>query len=69
MPFLGTGTINVFSIDEIENETTYSFLENVFLQAMHEVEQGKNMFIGNDLFIKKNTAYEHMMKIVYKAIK
>ena len=36
---------------------------------MHEVEQGKNMFIGNDLFIKKNTAYEHMMKIVYKAIK
>lgn len=52
----------VFNINGIKPGPIYSFLENVFLQMMHEVEQGKNVFIGNDLFIEKNSAYQHMMK-------
>ena len=54
----------VFNIDSIEDGTVSAFLENAFLQLMHEVENGNNVFIGkNHLFIKKNTAYQHMMKI------
>ena len=49
-------------INDIKPGPIYSFLENVFLEMMHEVEQGKNVFIGNDLFIEKNSAYQHMMK-------
>lgn len=52
-----------FNIDDIKDGLLASYLENVFLQMMHEVEHGQNVFIGNELFIEKNTAYQHMMKI------
>ena len=52
----------VFDLNGIKPGPIYSFLENVFLQMMHKVEQGQNVFLGDDLFIEKNTAYQHMMK-------
>lgn len=52
-----------FNINDIKDGPLASYLENVFLQMMHEVEHGQNVFIGNDLFIDKNTAYQHMMKV------
>ena len=53
----------VFDINGIKPGPIYLFLENVFLQMMHEVEHGQNVFIGSELFIEKNTAYQHMMKV------
>lgn len=49
-----------FDVNELKSEPICSFLENVFLQILHEVDNGQNVFIGNTLFIKKNTAYEHL---------
>lgn len=53
----------VFYLNHVKDGTLCAFLENVFLQMMHEVEHGHNVFLGSELFMEKNSSYEHMMKI------
>ena len=53
----------VFYLNHVKDGPICSFLENVFLQMLHEVERGHNVFLGSELFMEKSSSYEHMMKI------
>ena len=58
--FYGT---NRMPFSMVENSLWEKPLESMFMQMLILVNRGFNMFLGNNLIMKKNSSYEHLMNI------
>ena len=50
-------------IDAFTNEAFDSFADSLITQMLLKVKNGKNIYVGNELLFKKNTAYEVLVDI------
>lgn len=46
-----------------DNSPLDMFLENIFTQLLALTNNGYNVFLGRDMFIEKNSTYNHIMNI------
>lgn len=49
--------------DMIEDGLITKLLESVFMQILLKVDEGHDVFISNDLIMKRNSSYEHLTNI------
>lgn len=62
------GTFSVL-LESIRPGPLTKFLDDIFTQALIQCDNGNNVFLGKDLFIKKNSTYEHLVNIDIRCCK
>ncbi len=52
----------IFSIDTTNNGKIDPFLSSIFTQMLLYADNGNDIYLNNEIFIRKNSSYEHVIQ-------